>query len=126
MRISDWSSDVCSSDLGAAYVCNNGGFEWIEAGGLLFPGHAANAEACGSIQRVDLTTGAVTTLYDSFEGERLKGPNDIVFDADGGFWFTDHGQVRDTGRAHAPIYYRSEERRVGNACVSTCSSRLSP
>src|SRR3546814_15142142 len=115
MRISDWSSDVCSSDLdGAAYVCNNGGFEWIEAGALLFPGHAANTEPCGSIQRVDLATGAVTTLYDSFEGERPKGPNDIVFDADGGFWFTDHGQVRDTGRDQ-----RSGERRVGKECVST-------
>src|SRR3546814_19414453 len=110
MRISDWSSDVCSSDLGAAYVCNNGGFEWIEAGGLLFPGHAANAEACGSIQRVDLTTGAVTTLYDSFEGERLKGPNDTVFDADGGFWFPDPGQVRDPGRDHGA---RPDKRPLG-------------
>lgn len=90
---------------GAAYVCNNGGFQWVEAGELLFPGHAANAEACGKIQRVDLTTGAVTTLYDSFEGEALKGPNDIVFDAHGGFWFTDHGQVRVNGRDHGAIYY---------------------
>jgi gluconolactonase len=94
---------------GAAYICNNGGFEWIEAGSLLFPGHAANAEPCGSIQRVDLTTGAVTTLYDSFEGERLKGPNDIVFDADGGFWFTDHGQVRASGRDHGAIYYAAAD-----------------
>lgn len=70
---------------GAAYVCNNGGFQWMEAGDLLFPGHSAQAEACGSIQRVDLTTGTVTTLYDGFEGERFKGPNDIVFDAAGGF-----------------------------------------
>jgi sugar lactone lactonase YvrE len=41
---------------------------------------------------VNLATGHVSTLYDSFEGEPLKGPNDIVFDAHGGFWFTDHGQ----------------------------------
>ncbi|MBB6425213.1 SMP-30/gluconolactonase/LRE family protein [Sphingopyxis sp. JAI128] len=94
---------------GAAYVCNNGGFEWIEAGDLLFPGHAAHAEPCGSIQRVDLTTGAATTLYDSFEGERLKGPNDIVFDGDGGFWFTDHGQVRANGRDHGAIYYAAAD-----------------
>jgi gluconolactonase len=90
---------------GAAYVCNNGGFQWVEAGPLLFPGHAANAAACGSIQRVDLATGAVTTLYDGFEGEALKGPNDIVFDGHGGFWFTDHGQVRASGRDHGAIYY---------------------
>lgn len=98
---------------GAVYICNNGGFQWVEAGSLLFPGHAANAEPCGSIQRVDLTTGAVTTLYDSFEGERLKGPNDIVFDGSrengGGFWFTDHGQVRDTGRDHGAIYYAAAD-----------------
>ena len=56
---------------GAAYVCNNGGFEWIEAGGLLFPGHAAHAEACGSIQRVDLTTGAVDV--DLYAGLSLGG-----------------------------------------------------
>lgn len=90
---------------GAAYICNNGGFSWNEDGGILFPSHAANTEPCGSIQRVDLSTGAITTLYDNFEGERLKGPNDIVFDADGGFWFTDHGQVRATGRDHGAVYY---------------------
>src|SRR3546814_582354 len=83
---------------GAADVCNNGGFQWVEAGPLLFPGDAANEAACGSIQRVDLATGAVITLYDGFEGEALKGPNDIVFDGHGGFWFTDHG--REIGRAH--------------------------
>ncbi|MBF5090998.1 SMP-30/gluconolactonase/LRE family protein [Novosphingobium sp. NBM11] len=90
---------------GAAYVCNNGGFEWTEAGPLLFPGHAAHARACGSIQKVNLATGRVSTLYDSFEGEPLKGPNDIVFDAHGGFWFTDHGHVRPTGRDHGAIYH---------------------
>lgn len=94
---------------GAAYVCNNGGFTWAEAGGLLFPGHAANPEPCGAIQRVDLATGEVTTLFDSFEGERLKGPNDIIFDADGGFWFTDHGQVRDSGRDHGAIYHAAAD-----------------
>ncbi len=51
----------------------------------------------------------MTTLYDSFEGQRLKGPNDIVFDADGGFWFTDHGQVRDTGRDHGAVYYAAAD-----------------
>lgn len=94
---------------GAAYVCNNGGFEWIEAGALLFPGHAANPEPCGSIQRVDLVTGAVTTLYDTHEGEPLKGPNDIVFDHANGFWFTDHGHVRTTGRDHGAIYYAAAD-----------------
>lgn len=94
---------------GAAYVCNNGGFEWIEADSLLFPGHAANERPCGSIQRVDLTNGEVTTVYDNFEGEPLKGPNDLIFDADGGFWFTDHGQVRESGRDHGAIFFAAAD-----------------
>jgi gluconolactonase len=94
---------------GAVYVCNNGGFAWLEADGLLFPGHAAHAHACGSIQRVDLGTGVVTTLYDGFEGQAFKGPNDIVFDAQGGFWFSDHGQVRDSGRDHGAIYHAAAD-----------------
>lgn len=92
---------------GAAYVCNNGGFNWVKAGPLLFPGHAEHPDACGSIQRVNLTSGEVTTLYDRCDGAKLKGPNDIVFDADGGFWFTDHGQVRASGRDHGAIYHAS-------------------
>lgn len=94
---------------GAAYVCNNGGFQWFEQDGLLFPGHATHATSCGSIQRVDLASGAVTTLYDSFEGEALKGPNDIVFDSTGGFWFTDHGHVRSSGREHGAVYYAASD-----------------
>ena len=35
---------------------------------------------------------------------QLRGPNDIVFDGDGGFWFTDHGKtygrVMDTGAVY--------------------------
>lgn len=108
---------------GAAYVCNNGGFQWVEAGPLLFPGHAANEAACGSIQRIDLTTGAVTTLYDSFEGERLKGPNDIVFDAQGGFWFTDHGQVRGGGRDHGAIYHAAAD---GSAITRQRTDMMGP
>src|SRR5271166_5681857 len=41
---------------GAVYVCNNGGFEWHEAGGLTIPGHSPADYAGGSIQRVDLAT----------------------------------------------------------------------
>lgn len=91
---------------GAAYVCNNGGFGWATLeGGLLLPIHAAHDAPCGSIQRVNLTTGAVTTLYDGCDGTRFNGPNDIIFDASGGFWFTDHGHVRATGRDHGALYY---------------------
>jgi gluconolactonase len=91
---------------GAAYICNNGGFGWLTLdGGLLLPIHAAHDRPCGSIQRVDLSDGTVSTLYDACDGVPLNGPNDIVFDAHGGFWFTDHGHVRASGRDHGALYY---------------------
>ncbi|TCV69289.1 gluconolactonase [Neorhizobium sp. S3-V5DH] len=59
----------------------------------------------GSIQRVDIATGNVTTLYDRCDGRRLSGPNDIVFDNQGGFYFTDTGRAREFHRDHGAIYY---------------------
>lgn len=83
---------------GAAYVCNNGGFEWHERRGLVFPGHQPPDFGGGSIQRVVLggpDAGTVTELFTEVDGRRLRGPNDLVFDRDGGFWFTDMGKQRD-------------------------------
>src|SRR3546814_2624197 len=77
MRISDWSSDVCSSDL------------------PLF--HPAADVPAGARGRVDLRAG-----------RRLAG---LPLAADG---LLGHRQAR------------SEERRVGKECVSTCRSRWSP
>jgi len=78
---------------GKCYVCNNGGFNWIHAeDGHARPHGRADAYAGGSIQRVDLATGAVETLYTECDGVPITGPNDIVFDNQGGFWFTDHGK----------------------------------
>ncbi len=84
---------------GAVYITNNGGFQWAEAGGLTTPHGVPDDYKTGSIQRVDLTTGAVTTVYDACDGRPLRGPNDIVFDAAGGFWFTDLGKS-DGDRMH--------------------------
>lgn len=82
---------------GAAYVCNNGGcFDWQERLGLLFPGSPPPASwNGGSLQRVDLATGEVTTLLTESGGVPLRAPNDLVLDADGGIWFTDHGVRQD-------------------------------
>jgi len=77
---------------GAVYVCNNGGFEWNEVAGLTLPHGTPDDYKTGSIQRVDLASGKVTTVYDSCDGRPLRGPNDIVFDQSGGFWFTDLGK----------------------------------
>jgi len=91
---------------GALYICNNGGaFEFFEQGGLLIPGPTPASHNGGLIQRLDLATGAFTTLYDSCEGRRLIGPNDIVFDKQGGMWFTDHGCSTPEGRKFGALYY---------------------
>ena len=90
---------------GAVYVCNNGGFEWRVVNGLRVPGRAAADYTTGRIERVDLATGRFERLYESFDGERLGGPNDIVFDRSGGFWFTDLGKSFARQRDHSGLYY---------------------
>ena len=90
---------------GACYVCNNGGFEWHDVGPIAIPGDQPAHYQGGSIQRVDLATGEATTLYTECDGHPLCGPNDIVFDEQGGFWFTDHGKTRPRDRDRTGIYY---------------------
>lgn len=77
---------------GAVYLCNNGGyFDWFEAGGALIPGPTPATYRGGSIERVDPRTGELELLHTHCDGKPLVAPNDLVFDADGGLWFTDHG-----------------------------------
>ncbi len=90
---------------GKIYVCNNGGFEWHERNGRLMPGMQPASYKTGSIQRVDPDTGKFETLYDSCNGRKLNGPNDIVFDASGGFWFTDLGKTREHDSDRGAVYY---------------------
>src|SRR5579875_2148223 len=85
---------------GAFYLCNNGGFLWHEGPPPFRPVGTPDDYDTGRIERVDPTTGAVHRLYDSCEGQRLCGPNDIVFDAEGGFYFTDLGKTRARDRDH--------------------------
>lgn len=82
---------------GSLYLCNNGGcFTEIDFGGLCFPGpYDRSRYSGGRIQKVDIDTGAVEDLYSSCDGRPLRAPNDLVFDAHGGFYFTDHG-IRDS------------------------------
>lgn len=91
---------------GACYVCNGGGFEWHAHGdGTVTPGLQPADYAGGSIQRVDLATGDVTVLYHRSDRAPLKGPNDLVFDASGGFWFSDLGKRRARDMDHGAICY---------------------
>ena len=59
----------------------------------------------GSIQVVDPETGKFETLYDSCDGRKLNGPNDLVFDNAGGFWFTDLGKTRERDNDRGAVYY---------------------
>lgn len=91
---------------GKIYVCNNGGFEWRETPQTgLRPVGQANDYAGGRIERIDIATGKVERLYDSAENGRLRGPNDIVFDRTGGFWFTDLGKARARDLDRGGLYY---------------------
>jgi gluconolactonase len=90
---------------GCFYVCNNGGFDWVEIDGLLRPVGQPADYVGGRIERVDPASGAVTRLYDGCGGFPLRGPNDIVFDSQGGFYFTDLGKTRARDRDWGGVYY---------------------
>src|SRR3546814_18276075 len=103
MRISDWSSDVCSSDLvGKRGVSRIEAPELarsrrplVDGGGHLCPTFASQ-EAHLLIDDPERSVAVVASLC----------------------------PTNDRLRSLAP--HRSEERRVGNECVSTCRSRWSP
>lgn len=95
---------------GALYVCNSGGFSSTDLGWLLLPQgdrHETQPDDYigGRIQRVDLTTGEWTDLYTEVDSHGLRGPNDLVFDAAGGFWFTDFGKRRPRDDDRGGLYY---------------------
>lgn len=99
---------------GACYVCNNGGFEWhVMPDGSVRPGLQPADYSGGRIERVKLDSGAVETLYTHSDRGPLKGPNDIVFDADGGFWFSDIGKRRPRDGDHGGVYYARVD---GSSC----------
>ena len=91
---------------GRIYICNNGGLKWFygDDGGMRSIAQADNY-ASGSIQAVDIKTGAVETLYAYCGENQLRGPNDIVFDSQGGMYFTDFGKTRERDWDRTGIYY---------------------
>ncbi|MDZ7628527.1 MAG: SMP-30/gluconolactonase/LRE family protein [Parvularculaceae bacterium] len=108
---------------GRIYVCNNGGFEWREIMGQTISGDAPADYGGGSIVAVDLTTRKVETLYTHVDGHRLKGPNDLVFDRSGGFWFTDLGKSYHRHRDHGGLYYAQPD---GSKIVEAAYPLFSP
>jgi gluconolactonase len=94
---------------GDLYVCNNGGFEWHEEPGMLRPIGTPATYSGGRIERVNPKTGQARVLYDRCGDQKLKGPNDIVFDRQGGFYFTDLGKTRHRDRDQGSVYYATAD-----------------
>jgi gluconolactonase len=91
---------------GKLYVCNNGGsFTWHDIEGLTIPGATPDSWEGGRIERIDLDSGEVEVLYRECDGRGLRGPNDLVFDREGGLWFTDHGTHREREVDVGGVYY---------------------
>jgi gluconolactonase len=109
---------------GRFYVCNSGGFDFVYFGARGPSPTKTEGSICvatdqpasyqgGSIQWVDGKTGQFGTLYDKFlAGDKdhpqilpLKGPDDLVFDSTGGFWFTDWGKSRPRERDITGVFY---------------------
>src|SRR3546814_13975569 len=100
MRMSDWSSDVCSSDL-------------LGAGA----GEPLSAEGLHAHHRADLVAVDVDVADLGARGDVVDGLVDARVDAQG---------QAVAGGVDGVDYPRSEERRGGKECVSMCRSRWSP
>src|SRR3546814_14133562 len=121
MRISDWSSDVCSSDLQKQRSQNSAGklrAEQDAARAVLSQRvHDAAAQIGDNAPVVLLTSNANPAMPD-----RVAVLRDVVLPHVRGD--ARHIELLLSGAQR--IGLRSEERRVGKECVSTCRSRWSP
>src|SRR3546814_12389855 len=116
MRISDWSSDVCSSDLVAHQRPD------IEDAAVGIPAIGATAIAQHAVDRtveIDQVRENMPILHrtgDIFTGN--VGPAGAI---------PLRGFLLELPQLYQHVdRRRSEERRVGKECVSTCRSRWSP
>jgi len=114
---------------GRIYVCNNGGFTWARDAMGTRPVATPDDYKTGSIDIVDPKTGKVERLYERCGGNRLCGPNDIVFDAHG-LWFTDLGKRRARDMDRGFVYWAkadgSEIREVIGPITTPNGIGLSP
>jgi gluconolactonase len=77
---------------GCVLVANDGGLAFRTEGDIRFPFALADDNPGGHVQRVDLTTGAISEVYTDSGGARLGGLNDVVFDAAGRCYVVDTGR----------------------------------
>ena len=116
---------------GALYACNSGGFKWTrEPLDCLRPIGQADDYSGGRIERIDLTTGRAERVYDQCDGVPLRGPNDLVFDEHGGFYFTDLGKVREREMDRGGVYYArpdgSRIQTIARPALTANGTALSP
>jgi gluconolactonase len=116
---------------GLIYVCNHGGVDWIDVqDGRLRSGPQRAGYRGGGVDVVDPRTGGVERLYDRCGDHMLRGPNDLVFDGGGGFWFTDMGKRRQRDMDLGAVYWAasdgSEIREVISGLISPNGIALSP
>jgi gluconolactonase len=91
---------------GHLYVCNNGSaFDYVEMEGINVPRQPPSNHEGGRIERVDLSSGEVEVIYRDCDGRSLRAPNDLVFDSDGGFYFTDHGIREERSSDRTGVFY---------------------
>src|SRR3546814_16185610 len=107
MRISDWSSDVCSSDLSLPGLSPRPG-SWIEETGVFIL--SSRFEGFPNVLAEAMAAGLPVIAFDC-----AYGPGDLIIPGQNGILVPP-----------ADVALRSEERRVGKECVSTCRSRWSP
>src|SRR3546814_16713318 len=105
MRISDWSSDVCSSDLDVGLVC-------LLGLGLL-SGRLGDGRICDRQPAVP-EGGTDHAQWQDADDQREEQQRREHLSSVGG----DRRQAADQD-----LFHRPEERRVGKECVSTCRSR---
>src|SRR3546814_15491188 len=123
MRISDWSSDVCSSDLVTAQRRSEK-LQDVPISITAISGEALAAANINGIQGLEkISVGTQLSRTGVYLQPTIRGistsvvgigqENNVAIYVDGFY------QPNQVG-------IRSEERRVGNECVSTCRSRWSP
>src|SRR3546814_17468117 len=117
MRIIDWSSDVCSSDLCEGALKE---FYAMDHAMVFSTGYQANlgiiSTIAGKGDYVILDIDSHASIYDGCK----MGDAEIV-----AFRHNDI-EALEKRLKRLPAEERSEERRVGNECVSTCRSRWAP
>src|SRR3546814_10705901 len=121
MRISDWSSDVCSSDLHGydlmQALSDRTGGTYTPSAGTIYP-RLAKLEEEGLVTK---TVDGRKTVYEITDAGRAE-----VAGRAGELDGIQAGLADRVRLIAADVRGSSEERRVGKECVSQCDSRWSP